>query len=54
LQLDADAIIGYFNFYLTTKFAVDDELYSFLTELPDSSPARIARFLQKLDFSNYF
>lgn len=54
LQLDAKVIIGYFNFYLTTKFAIDDELYSFITDSPDTSPARIAHHLQKMACSYYF
>jgi len=54
LQLDAKAIIGYFNFYLSAKYAVDDELYSYIVDSPDSSSARMARHLQKMAASNYF
>ena len=48
LAADAKAIIGYFNVYLAGKYAVDAELYSFITNAPDTSSARIARHLQKM------
>jgi len=54
LQLDAKAIIGYFNMHLTAKFALEEDLYSFIVDSPDSSPARIARHLQKMYASKYF
>jgi len=54
LELDAKQVVGYFNFYLGTKYAVDDELYSFIVSSPDSSPARIAQHLQRIAADNYF
>ena len=54
LQLDADQIVGYFNCFLATKHAIDDELYSFIVNSPDSSPARIAQHLQRMAADNFF
>jgi len=54
LECDAKELVGYFNFYLATKYAVDDELYSFIVNSPDSSPARIAQHLQRISSDNYF
>lgn len=54
IEIDAKVIIGYFNFYLAGKCAVDDELYSFIVDWPDTSSARIARHLQKISAHNYF
>ena len=54
LELDAKSVIGFFNFYLAEKFAVDEELHSFIVNAPDTSSARIAKHLQKLSADNCF
>jgi len=53
LELDAKTLVGYFNFYLATKYAVDHKLYSFIVSSPDTSPARIARHLPRMVADSY-
>ena len=54
MQLDANQWAGYFPFNLSNKFAVDDELYSFIVNSSNLPTATIYRELKDMTMQKYF
>ena len=53
MHLDEEKYMGFFNFYLSARFAVDEELYSFCSNMYDKSTATIHRVLTGMSTEKY-
>ena len=53
MQLDATKFMGFFNFFLSSRFAVDEELHSLITSCYGQSTAMIHRMISQMTTDNY-
>jgi len=53
MKLDSDKYLGFFNFYLTPRCAVDDELFTLVTAGYDIPTAKIHKQLQHMATEKY-
>ena len=54
LQLDAHQWAGYFPFNLSTQFAIDDELFSYIVNAGNLPTATIKKQLDRMSYQKYF
>lgn len=53
MKLDADQYLGFFNFYLTARCAIDDELFTLITAGFDIPTAKIHKQLEQMVTEKY-
>jgi hypothetical protein len=53
MKLDSEKHMGLFNFFLSARFAIDDELFNFITSCYDISTSKIHRNLEQMATDKY-